>query len=319
MRFTTRAKRDKISKETAPTTPALSSSPIVPKLWSDVAAHRKSTHPDVAPIQRIMNTFELLENILKYLSAADNLRVRGTCFAFNNIIKESPILQKALFLKPVASGGPWTRDPNDNERVLLAGVAAVASLENSGARGMSPYAYNPLLLHKDEDDDELGIAYRASNHGRFPDRVNVNKELSAQFEELAKYAGCRKMFLSQPPVASITFEIKGKCRYPSWEDRRGLPKWHWGTLSSHTITNESGVTFGELVKAVQGAVRNHDSWTKAEFSHICFNNGFPVSLEQMEFVERAGVLHEDDDPWSKYSRAGKERRAIVKTNREQVE
>ena len=67
--------------------------PVGPVRWSDIAADRKSTHPDVAPIKRILDTAELCENVLKHLPPRDLVRLQRLCRATQAVIESSPALK----------------------------------------------------------------------------------------------------------------------------------------------------------------------------------------------------------------------------------
>lgn len=68
--------------------------------WSDVRATRKSTHPDVAPIQKLFQTVELCEGVLEYLSMTELFRAGQVCRRLQIIIQKSSVLQAKLFLAP---------------------------------------------------------------------------------------------------------------------------------------------------------------------------------------------------------------------------
>lgn len=82
--------------------PAQAASSIAVR-WSDVAADRKSTHPDAAPIKSLLGVEELREPVLTYLALQELFRARGVCGTFRNVVDTSPTLQQTLFLKP----SPW--------------------------------------------------------------------------------------------------------------------------------------------------------------------------------------------------------------------
>lgn len=64
---------------------------------------------------------------------------------------------------------------------------------------------------------------------------------------------CYRMFLTQPPVTKVKISMVGLCRYPEWEDRRGLPKFYEGEVAMQIVENEDGVTFQHFISAIGAA------------------------------------------------------------------
>lgn len=110
---------------------------------------------------------------------------------------------------------------------------------------------NPLLLH-------LGVSgspeSRAENiiSDRF-DRVAMRKKLYSLLTSSATPQICLNMFLSQPLVTKFQLSFSVSCRYPDWEDRRGLPK-RYDDTASRLVKDEKGVKWMQVVDAARRGV-----------------------------------------------------------------
>lgn len=253
--------------------------------WSDIAAGRKSTHPDAAPIKPVIDTPELCEMVLAYLELKDLLRMQHVCHAIEKTIKASPALLTRLFLKPVnvADSKPWIIDANHK---LLAGDSAteyIKSIKATGAkpRTINPLAYNPLLLSMKNGGVKPVWEFKHNlyNGPGYYDYMYFN---FTNVRYLAAEASCRSMYLSQPPVKKVELEMEGRRDYPPWEDRRGLPKWWYGPVSRPIVEDANGVTFGQLVNVICSEMNRHGG---CSVENLVFHGGVAVSLKQKELVE----------------------------------
>ena len=237
----------------------------VPVRWSDIAAGRKSTHPDAAAIKPILDTAELCENVLKYLSLKDLIKAQLICRSVCSVIKTSPLLRNELFMTPTehSETNVWLFNAN---RDLFVGKKALQYLDETSAnrfkpppRTIQPLVYNPLLFASKWQDDVNSVGHYLDKPVDYPNEYNtITLRLRAKLRSLSKDASCRSMFLSQPPVTEVHTFIDGRFYYPEWEDRRGLPKWTIARVAKPRIENAEGVTFGQLVDAIVSAMNEHD-------------------------------------------------------------
>ncbi|KAK4548757.1 hypothetical protein LTR36_008530 [Oleoguttula mirabilis] len=276
-----------------------------PVRWSDVAASRKSTHPDVAPFKRVLDIFELCEHVLEYVPPKELLGMKRVCRSMNGVITKSPTLQTKLFFRAVPASTPWVVDASHS---LLAGAKAVDTIRERDITGIAvqsarAYAYNPFTLSMREHDREAGLIYRFLSYIRSGtvcyDYIYLEHHMKSKLHTISEVASCRSMFVSQPSATKVVVEFYGRCEFPPWEDRRGLPKWYRGCVSRPTITNDSGVIVGEVLDVIRRETRGGD----ASFQHLCFTEGFAVSMEQKVFVEETAAVTRDTDPWDKHFKA----------------
>lgn len=64
------------------------------------------TPPALEIFHKIINIYELLENVLSHLSAKEIIRAQGISFQFKSVITSSLTLQQQLFLVPRADADP---------------------------------------------------------------------------------------------------------------------------------------------------------------------------------------------------------------------
>ncbi|KAF7193281.1 hypothetical protein HII31_05375 [Pseudocercospora fuligena] len=69
-----------------------------PKQWTRNPSWRFCEEPK-ATFEQVLNTFELLENVLAYLPTHDLLHAQEVCFKMHSTIVQSPRLRKKLFLQ----------------------------------------------------------------------------------------------------------------------------------------------------------------------------------------------------------------------------
>ena len=68
---------------------------------------------DVSPLPPVINTIELLEQILLYLDTKNLVRLQRVCHQWRDLMNRSKILQETLFLSPssIRTFAPWKRTP----------------------------------------------------------------------------------------------------------------------------------------------------------------------------------------------------------------
>lgn len=69
-----------------------------PKRWTRDPSWRDSKEPK-ATFQQVVDTFELLENVLNHLPPQDLLHVQEACFKIKSTVEQSQILRQKLFLE----------------------------------------------------------------------------------------------------------------------------------------------------------------------------------------------------------------------------
>lgn len=57
---------------------------------------------------RVYPTWELCENVLKFMPCDDLARARRVCLALKNAVDRTTALQQSLFLRPCTSNSVWT-------------------------------------------------------------------------------------------------------------------------------------------------------------------------------------------------------------------
>jgi hypothetical protein len=116
--------------------------------------------------------------------------------------------------------------------------------------------------------------YYYLEHNHLNQATLANK-IRASFAQTPE-SSCRSMQIARPPIKEVIVQIQGKREHAPWEDRRGLPKWFYGTTGKHKIENEDGATFGQLIDVIIPNTRGyHDS-----LENIVFVDGLPVTIEE---------------------------------------
>ncbi|KAK3637094.1 hypothetical protein LTR56_013826 [Elasticomyces elasticus] len=259
----------------------------------------KVVRPDAATAKRCFDITEICEMILEHMAPIDILRAKRVCRKINAVLSRPSIaLQNKLFLHGI------TTDPSNvwafDGQTLFAGVHAQEAIRDANPTAvpplttMQPYLCNPLICHKLTKADlyapsvNPGPWSAANAMGKKWDRdctIKLNRNID--INKVPLEAPCRAMFISQPPTKEVYIELYGRVRYPEWEDRRGLNKWHWASVKELMVRNEAGVRFGEIVDAVREGLKG--TW-RGEFHHMRFVGGIPVSVEERAFVETAGEV-----------------------------
>lgn len=293
--------------------------------WSDVAASRKSTHPDAAPVKKVLNVTELCEQVLLHLSPSALIHARKVCRTFRNAIDSTPSLQRALFLQvdPALNARSWAYRqqiyPIDNEEEvygddmygdeyelpeegpkdiavtspLLTSEAAAKyadEAEQTGVRftgvrltTIRPLVVNPLLSRSMKYKRET-LERRAFNF--IAEGPNKNTISLSDFKEqllfCGRYAICRQMFLSQPPVTKIKLSFEGWISYPAYEDRRGLPKGTVDHVGSVDLEDKDGIRLHQVLTAAYRGV-NCERGTGRLYC-ITFLDGLAVGEEESRMV-----------------------------------
>lgn len=122
-------------------------------------------------IYRIINTTELLENVLSHLPLCDLLHSQGVCRRFRNLIKTSPSVQTKLYLHAAKYTKPETWVIDSGNKKLLATTYAADFIANAAAFGsavkyIEPYIINPLIVLRGyEQPSALHLFFEHSTTG----------------------------------------------------------------------------------------------------------------------------------------------------------
>jgi hypothetical protein len=103
--------------------------------------------------------------------------------------------------------------------------------------------------------------------------------------DIPRHSNVERMFLSQPPVRDIKFNLKCHCG-----GNFICSETHFAGLSPKkliTIHDDTGITFGQLRDSVQLALIRYPT---AIFGHLMFGEGFAVTGKEKQAVEAAGAL-----------------------------
>ena len=278
MRFIKPSARKVVSAKPS-AAPSENDTPTAPTRWSDVTAGRKSTHPDVAPIKRLLDTTELLELVLGNLPLKDLLVMQRLGRRVREVIRTSSPLQTRLFFrgtKDTCAQG-WVFSCDDR---LLGGNEAVRYLSNTTTLDpksliIKPAIYNSLMLTKCRDDND-SICFKLRLWYLRKEPMSLYERFKLKHKSSVVNATNRSMLLTQPPVTTVNIDIEGKKPYPDWEDRRGLPKWYYGTVARVKVENPAGVTLGDVLSK-----ERDDGW----IGNITFPDNFVTTVEVNRVVE----------------------------------
>jgi hypothetical protein len=259
--------------------------------YSDMVAKRKSTI-NVTPIKKLVDTFELFEQVLDYLPMKEVLLATRVCRAFKDNIENSSLLQAKLFLAPDLT---MKKLAVSSSGTLLSGAKAENHIATAKAEGkdsgeIALYILHPALKvpHLSDRYRHMGIVCYAKNFVQAL-RFQLHNEYSTCFGLNVDAAppaasNLHKMLLSQPPIKEVTFSYI--------EDTGRVP--YLGKQRTKTIRNETGVTFGDVLGVVQGA-KLPDHMSQGTM-YVSTKGGFLSSARARSVVEMAGELGSDDDP-----------------------
>jgi hypothetical protein len=156
----------------------------------------------------VINTVELCEQILSYLSCADLSRARGVCHQFDAVVRRLPLMQQECFLRLRLDPIIWAT-PADC--LLLTGPKAeqhIASAKMKGrqAQELLVYELHPHLTvdHMDHDNHQFnhGIGKKNSQGHRdyYNHKVFIKSFCLASFP---LDFSLDDMNICQPPVKAV--------------------------------------------------------------------------------------------------------------------
>lgn len=259
--------------------------PSAPMRYSDVIAKRKSTH-NITSINKLLETFELCEQVLDYLPMKEVLLATRVCRAFKTNIENSSRLQAKLYFAPDLTIKRTALSANGT---LLAGRKAEQCINAVEAAGQAERReYGEIVLY---------VAHPALKVGRISDRYKrmgmvkyatvlrqanqlyFNEDLTfrdpALLCALPETSSLNRMLLTQPP-------IKKAIVYNEFLKR------------ATTIHRETGVTIGDIITTTRAVVSLED--LRSQPVYVNFQDAFVVNSRARSVVEMAGELSLEDDP-----------------------
>ncbi|KAK4961314.1 hypothetical protein LTR10_001804 [Elasticomyces elasticus] len=286
--------------------------------WSDVAAGRESTHPNVISdrVKRFFAVFEVCEEILAYLGRKDLFRAQFICHIFKDTIVESSKLGRKLFLKPALAKQTscWAITAGDfkSRGRLLAGSKATSAVqeqeeatlvdtdspdtsevESPRIQSLQPYVLNPFLFHLHPGVKSKTILGTAEEFvagdlaGSYSTCLTLNKDAYTLTTDMSQ-----DMYLTQPPVKEVRLLLRKLCSHlvcnhdgyhRHCEGIRGLDPYP-------SVHNEEGVTFGQVLQVAAPYLNLARHGT---LKYIQVVDGLPVTMVEKEFVEAAGEVTEE--------------------------
>jgi hypothetical protein len=203
---------------------------------SDPTTARVTEHPAASPIDKIIGTYELLENVLSHLPMEELFRAQGISYKFQSTIRSSKTLQQNLFFAPRADAEPmdWVTiyppGPLEDcpqlfaipcDKTVQPGKANIEVQRREEAlrkfyrkhftedhsyiyemTGKQPTVLNPLLF-------EVGDATNYKGHSYLDVRNNNGIEAYRvlSLERTKSTSSAVKMLLTQPPVYEVRIRL----------------------------------------------------------------------------------------------------------------
>lgn len=229
----------------------------IPPRDYDIVINRETKNPADAPISKILNTVELIEEVLVHVPAKQLPLIARTCKAFDAVIKTSHQIQHRLWQSPSPRAtihSPWTLATLDNtDETILAGQDALDYISRSNADSElhDVYIVNPLLLRL----PEMPLSGRfESCRNRFSPMRNIHVRLGSRIADLPDNASCLSMYLTDPPVRKIIVKMKVELEQQE-ADGGNDSRASWSNQPTriivHHVEKETGVLFGDVVDLVK--------------------------------------------------------------------
>jgi hypothetical protein len=340
---TTQCQKQKDQHEAIPTHEAATSAPPTQQVtkaafgtlrYSDMVAERRCTI-NVTPIKKLVDTFELFEQVLDYLPMKEVLLTTRVCRAFKTNIGNSSLLQAKLFLAPDLT---MKKMAVSSSGTLLSGVKAeehIAAIELSASNPPLSFDigdYERYVLNivypareperladrcRDGSEIELYILHPSLRAGRLSDRYRhqgivqyaetyVQTSLSYSHQDLTfcdlptvaallPTSSFGRMFVSQPPVKEV------RVCFPFLIEPPLSSKW----LPGPRIPPRQGFAFDTIRKKagvtfgdLVAVVRCATKSEIVDWSRVYMSTagGFEVNARARSVIEMAGELSREDDP-----------------------
>lgn len=267
--------------------------------YSDIAAGRPHTYHGT-PVEKVVGTFELFEQVLGYLPVKEVLRATQVCRAFKKTIENSSLLQAKLFLGPDLTARKLAVSDSGS---LLSGaraerhIAAAEAQDNHRRTGEIALR----VIHPALKRTYVSERYKHMGAVKFAEVCVESTQNGAHrflhFRDfmrtvvLSSTSSLDKMFLCQPPVTQATVHLRKK--HLSLD---GV--FHAVPICVH---NPQGVTFGDVLLAAQRKM----GLSREVFQKVCLsgmsvdlNEGIVVSSKARKMADKApaGELRTEDDP-----------------------
>jgi hypothetical protein len=261
--------------------------------YSDIAAGRDA-RGNGTPIDKLINTFELCEQVLDYLSMEEVLRAMRICRAFKNNIENSSRLQAKLYFKPDLTIKKFAVSTT---RTLLSGfkaeqhIAAAKDAEDGRSGEIALYVPHPRLASAYVSD-----RYKCMGMIKYAavcvETYNDHQDPALSFRDLRtifvlfETSSLHRMLICQPPVKQVT------ASYPATLTG-GFPT----STRQLSVRNEEGVTIGDVVTALRQAPGlTTDLRAISLYSSVSFKGGFLVNSLARSVAERSAELSSEEDP-----------------------
>lgn len=264
----------------------------------DSAPAASSAPATINPSDKVIATYELLENILSHLDTRDLVRIQRVSFAFESTIKRSKVLQQSLFLVPRADLDlvHWIIASSNSHLTK----SSIFSIPDSGVdphECMKPTRLGKEYNDVDKETDSFKNFYREHHWIRqggdylgVPKVLNPLIFLPSNISSCADYAGqdretprleveidCfafkkiqatktwGRMLLTQPPVARLGIFLGAEFVREDIEDVG---------CGSYDIENANGLTVADIASVLDASdpVRNQRSSVGLHYSATCMGD-----------------------------------------------
>ena len=254
----------------------------------------------------VFSTWELCENILKFLPCDDLVRARRVSTTLKNVVDQTAALQQPLSLQPRTEASVWTitTRPSDSggssyDDRLLAGPNMAQHVKEAILGGEIATEIPIFELHPQLKFFRLhSVRYIALELRGCAKRRSFYNTTEVRFDTIPdpvvgipRRSSLDKMFLSQPPARQVMVALKCRC---GRAHTLKCPEEHFDPNGSIAIRNDSGVTFGQVRDCVQFARKQCPT---ARFDYLMFSKGLPISRREKQSVEAAGPLLWESDPF----------------------
>lgn len=274
-----------------------------PARYSDIAAGRDSKS-ESTPIQRLLDTFELCEQVLEYLPMKDVLQITRVCRVFKTNIENSTRLQAKLFLAPdrtlkrlvVSPSGTLLAGHRIEQYVGVATTVTNQDIDSTrfaervNAGEISLYTPHPYLR-----PDRLSDRYKRMGMVKYATVCNDTQRkddcnaLTLDLDNalsIPTSSSFHKMLLSQPPAVEVSVRMP-------LSSGRGPQR---SLIRTKRIFNGSGVTMGNVLMAIRRTTNLKDVLSYTKHVDFLLSRGFVANEEARKVLEKAGELSPYDDP-----------------------
>lgn len=257
--------------------------PRTPSQQSVPAAESTNSHPDTAPVQKVIGTFELCEQILADLTCIELGRARRVCRQFCAVIDKSPTLRKELYLdarvdNSIAACHEFMLARGSKARLLISKTAS----SDMPAKEITLYELHPVLKHHDHQTF-LELGFRAREENSY--LVFIKSFTRTCITQIPRDSALNDMYICQPPIQDVVVSIKGD---PGVGGIAGVNRFTG-------IHSDDGVTFGLLIDFVRKVIDdNKDAHPHVDYLHLGL--GVALTAAEMRTLEVTGTVNSQNDP-----------------------